>query len=107
MKTAEGGLRLKLPQSRGRDEPYRSSLWRHVARTSDVLQQLILERSVGGLSQRDIEYSLEQALGQVVLSKRTVGELTESLSEEYEAFRTRDLRDEPVAYLFIDTVYEP
>ena len=28
-------------------------------------------------------------------------------SEEYEAFRTRDLSQESVAYLFIDTVYEP
>jgi transposase-like protein len=107
LKTAEGVLRVKLPQIRGREEPYRSPLWRHVARTSDVLQQLIIEMYVGGLSQRDIEYSLEQALGQFVLSKSTVSELTESLSEEYEAFRTRDLSDEPVAYLFIDTVYEP
>ena len=107
LKTAEGVLRVKLPQIRGREEPYRSSLWHHVARTSDVLQQLIIEMYVGGLSQRDIEYSLEQALGQFVLSKSTVSELTESLSEDYEAFRTRDLSEEPVAYLFIDTVYEP
>src|SRR5215470_10059369 len=33
--------------------------------------------------------------------------MAESLAEEYETFRTRDLRQEPVAYLFIDTVYEP
>ena len=82
LKTAEGVLRVKLPQIRGRDEPYRSPLWSHVARTSDVLQQLIIEMYVGGLSQRDIEYSLEQALGQFVLSKSTVSELTESLAEE-------------------------
>ncbi len=107
LKTAEGVLRGKLPQIRGRDEPYRSSLWSHVAHTSDVLQQLIIEMYVGGLSQRDIEYSLEQALGQFVLSKSTVSELTENLAEEYEVFRARDLSEEAVAYLFIDTVYEP
>jgi transposase-like protein len=72
-----------------------------------VLQQLIIEMYVGGLSQRDIEYRLEQALGQFVLSKSAVSELTESLAEEYETFRTRDLSEEAVAYLFIDTVYEP
>jgi len=94
LKTGEGVLRVKLPQIRGRDEPYRSPLWSHVARTSDVLQQLIIEMYVGGLSQRDIEYSLEQALGQFVLSKSTVSELTESLAEEYETFRTRDLSEE-------------
>jgi transposase-like protein len=33
--------------------------------------------------------------------------MTETLSEEYEAWRMRDLSQEPVAYLFIDTVYEP
>jgi transposase-like protein len=59
------------------------------------------------MSQRDIEYSLESALGQFVLSKSTVSELTDTLSEEYEAWRMRDLSNETVAYLFIDTVYEP
>ena len=33
--------------------------------------------------------------------------LTDTLSQEYEAFRTRDLSGYDVAYLFINTVYEP
>jgi putative transposase len=107
LKTAEGVLRVKLPQIRGREEPYRSPLWRQVATTSDVLKRLIVEMDVGGMSQRDIEASLENALGQFVLSKSTVSELTDTLSEEYEAWRMRELSSEPVAYLFIDTVYEP
>jgi putative transposase len=98
---------VKVPQIRGRDEPYRSPLWRQVATTSDVLKRLIVEMYVGGMSQRDIESSLESALGQFVLSKSTVSELTDTLSEEYEAWRMRDLSQDPVAYLFIDTVYEP
>lgn len=107
LKTAEGVLRVKLPQVRGREEPYRSPLWSQVATTSDVLKQLIVELYVGGMSQRDIEYSLEKAVGQFVLSKSTVSELTDSLTQEYEAFRMRDLSGEAVAYLFIATVYEP
>lgn len=107
LKTAEGVFRVKLPQIRGREEPYRSPLWGQVATTSDVLKRLIVEMYVGGMSQRDIEYSLESALGQFVLSKSTVSELTDTLSAEYEAWRTRDLSQESVAYLFIDTVYEP
>jgi transposase-like protein len=107
LKTAEGVLRVKLPQIRGREEPYRSQLWYNVGTTSEVLKKLIVEMYVGGMSQRDIEYGLEQAVGQFVLSKSTVSEIAESLTEEYEAFRTRDLSQEPVAYLFIDTVYEP
>ena len=107
LKTAEGVFRVKLPQIRGREEPYRSPLWRQVATTSDVLKRLIVEMYVGGMSQRDIEYSLESALGQFVLSKSTVSELTDTLSQEYEAWRTRDLSQEAVAYLYMDTVYEP
>jgi putative transposase len=78
-----------------------------VATTSEVLKRLIVEMYVGGLSQRDIEYGLEKALRQFVLSKSTVSELSDTLTEEYEAFRTLDLSGETVAYLFIDTVYEP
>ena len=59
------------------------------------------------MSQRDIEYGLEKALGQFVLSKSAVSELTDSLAQEYEAFRTRDLSGYDVAYLFLDAVYEP
>src|SRR5713101_6817183 len=107
LKTAEGVLRVRLPQVRGGQEPYRSELWSQVATTSEALKRLIVEMYAGGLSQRDIEYSLEKALGQFVLSKSTVSELTDRLTQEYEAFRTRDLSGYEVAYLFMDAVYEP
>lgn len=107
LKTAEGVLRMQVPQIRGREEPYRSELWSQVAKTSEVLKQLIVEMYAGGLSQRDIEYSLEKALGQFIVSKSTVSELTDRLTEEYEAFRSRDLSGFEVAYLFMDAVYEP
>jgi transposase-like protein len=75
-----------------------------VASTSEVLTRLIVERDAGGRSQRDIEYGLEKAVGQFVLSKSTVNELTDTLNQEYEAFRTRALRGYDVAYLFIAAV---
>ena len=107
LKTAEGVLRVQLPQIRGREEPYRSELWSQMARTSDVLKRLIVERYAGGLSPREIEYGLEKALGQFVLAKSAVSELTDTLTQEYEAFRTRDLSGYEVAYLLMDAVYEP
>ena len=107
LRTGEGVLHVKVPHIRGWTEPYRSQLWGNVGNTSDVLKRLIVEMYVGGMSQRDIVYGLEQAVGQFVLSKSTVSEIAQSLTDEYEAFRTRDLRQEPVAYLFIATVYEP
>jgi len=107
LKTAEGVLRLKVPQISGRSEPTRSQLWDELAKTSESLKRLIVEMYAGGLSQRDIEYSLEKALGQFILSKSAVSELTDTLTQEYEAFRTRDLSGYEVAYLFLDAVYEP
>jgi transposase-like protein len=107
LKTAEGVLGVKVPQVRGRDEPYRSQVWANLAKTSDHRKTLIVEMFVGGMSQRDIAAALEKALGQFVLSKSAISTMTDTLSQEYEAFRTRDLRGFEVAYLFIDTVYEP
>src|SRR5215510_11311329 len=107
VKTAEGVFRLQLPQVRGLREPYRSKLWAALGRTSDVLTRLIVEMYAGGMSQRDMESALEKALGQCVVSKSAVSDITERLTHEYEAFRTRDLSGFDLAYLFIDTVYEP
>jgi len=107
LKPAAGVRRVKLPPGRGREEPYQSQLWSTMASTSEVLKRLIVELYVGGMSQRDSEYSLEQALGQFVLSKSTGSELTDALTEEYAAFRTRDLSGSEGAYLFIAAVYEP
>ena len=107
LKTGEGILRVQVPQIRGQAEPYRSQLWSQVSRTSEVLKKLIVEMYVGGMSQRDIEQGLEKAMGHFLVSQSTVSEMAESLAEAYEAFRTRDLSQEPVAYLFRDTVYEP
>jgi transposase-like protein len=90
-KTAEGVRRGQGPQSRGREDPYRSPLWSQVASTSEVRKRVIVEMDAGGLSQREIEYSLETALGQVVLSKSTVSKLTDTLTQEYEGLRARAL----------------
>jgi transposase-like protein len=78
-----------------------------LAATSEVRKRLIVEMYAGGMSQREVEYGFEKALGQFILSKSTVSELTETLTQEYEAFRTRDLSGYEVAYLFMDAVYEP
>jgi transposase-like protein len=44
LKTAAGVLRVEVPQLRGRGEPYRSEVGSQVARTSEVLKRLIVER---------------------------------------------------------------
>jgi transposase-like protein len=74
-------LRLKVPRISGRAEPARSQLWEGLANTSEILKRFIVEIYAGGKSQRDIEDRLEKALGQFVLSKRAVSELTETLTQ--------------------------
>jgi len=59
------------------------------------------------MSQRAIARALEKALGQVVVSKSAISNSTERLPPADDAFRTRDLSGDEVAYLLLDTVYEP
>lgn len=106
-KTAEGILEVGKPQIRGLDKPYRSELWDKFTNTSEQLRKMVMEMYTLGMSTRDIEEGLENALGGFIISRNTVSKITEELSEEYEKFKQRDLSGFDVIYLFIDTVYEP
>jgi len=107
LKTAEGIMEVQKPQIRGLDKPYRSEIWSRLNELSGRLSRLVVEMYALGMSTRDVEQALERALGGFVLSKSSVSEITEELTAEYEAFRRRDLSGFDVAYLFLDTVYEP
>ena len=93
-----------MPQSRGLAEASRSQGWSKLAQPSDRLTTLIVEMFVGGRSQRDIAAALEKALGPCGLSKSAIRPMTDTLSQEDEAWRPRDLRGYAVASLFSDTV---
>jgi transposase-like protein len=107
VKTAEGVLRLQVPQVRGRREPSRSKVWGALGRTSDVLATRMVEMDAGGMSQRDIAEALENALGQCVRSTSAMSDITDRLAHADEALRPRDLRGDDLASLCLDTVYEP
>jgi hypothetical protein len=81
-KTAEGILRVKVPQSRGVAEPPRSQRWGKLATTSDRLTTRLVERVVGGRSQRDIAAALAQSLGPCGRSKSALRTMTDTLSQE-------------------------
>lgn len=106
--TAEGRLRVDVPQVRDTAEPFRSALWPAVQRRSEVLERLVVELYARGLSTRDIEDALTDMTGhqEPLLSRSTVSQLTDSLWEEYEAFAQRDLSGFEVVYLFADAVFE-
>lgn len=107
LKTAEGVFEVDKPQIRGLGRPYRSALLERLDTLSGQLKELVVEMYALGLSTRDVELTLERALGGFVLGRSTVSELAEDLTKAYEAFKARSLADLDVAYVFIDTVYEP
>jgi transposase-like protein len=107
MKTGQGVIDVRKPQIRGGSEPYRSQLWQRFDTTTESLRQLITEMYTLGLSTRDVEQALERSLGRFMLSRSSVSTITEELFNEYEAFKKRNLSGFDVAYVFIDTVYEP
>lgn len=107
LKTAEGAVKVGLPQARNTAAPYRSKLWEFLRGRSDMLETLVVEMYARGMSMRDIEDAFTDDDGVCLLSKSQASELTDSLKAEYRAFTRRDLSVFDVVYLFIDAVYEP
>ena len=106
IRTAEGEIRVQVPQVRDAPATYRSRLMVFLRGNSDVLERLAVEMYARGLSTRDIEDALEEATGDRLLSRTAVSQITEVLWDEYEAFAERDLSGFEVEYLFLDAVYE-
>jgi transposase-like protein len=106
IKTAEGELRVSVPQVRDTVEEFQSKLRKFLGTHTDVMKRLAAEMYARGLSTRDVEDALFEATGDKVLSRTSVSELTEVLWEEYEAFCRRSLAGYEVIYLFLDAIYE-
>jgi transposase-like protein len=104
--TAEGRLDLWAPQVRDGEEPFQSRLLAFLRGRTEVMERLVTEMYVHGLSTRDIEAAFTDATGGCILSRSVVSEVTERLWQEYRAFRERDLSDLEVEYLFADGLYE-
>jgi putative transposase len=106
LKTSEGQVEVKVPQLREILEPYQSRVLPLVGKKTALLEHLIQEMYVRGLSTRDIEDLFQDVQGQRLLSRSAVSEMTEVLWKEYKAFGERDLSGFEVVYLFLDAVYE-
>ena len=106
IKTSQGKIKLEQPQLRNTEEPYSSKFIKQLGNISPDLENMIREMWVRGLSTRDIEETLRGSDGKLLISRSGVSEITKSLSEEYENFINRDLREFDVMYLFVDGVYE-
>lgn len=107
LRTAEGVLEVSVPQVRGGEQPYRSTIMNRFGSRTEALEGIVVEMYARGLSVRDIEEALHQATGAFVLSDSTVSVISERLHGQYEQFRKRRLEGFDVVYVFIDAVYEP
>jgi putative transposase len=110
VQTAEGELRIEIPQVREAAEPFVSRLFRrgHTKRLlrTDPLRAMVVGAFVRGLSVRDVESLCEEAgLGKT--SKSTVSRICAELHERFEAFCRRDLYEVRLVVLFLDAIYLP
>jgi transposase-like protein len=110
LQTAEGELRIEIPQVRETALPFVSKLFpkwhcKRLLRT-DPLKALIIGGFVRGLSMRDVESLCEEA-GLARISKSTVSRVCAELHERFEAFCRRSLYDVNLVVLFLDAIYLP
>jgi putative transposase len=110
VQTAEGELRVEIPQVREAAEPFVSRLFprghtRRLLRT-EPLKGMVVGAFVRGLSMRDVESLCEEA-GLGKLSKSAAARICTELRERFVAFQRRDLYDLRLVTLFLDAIYLP
>ncbi len=106
VKTTAGPVGLARPKLRGTSEAFASRLFgSHVTKTN-ALESLVIASFVRGLSVRDVEATLADALGdQAAISKSTVSAICGQITGEYERWARRRLDDVTLDYLFLDASF--
>ncbi len=103
VKTTSGPITLERPKLRGTDEAFASRLLGTGVCRTNALESLVIASFVRGLSVRDVEAALAEALGsEAALSKSTVSRICEAIKVEFDAWRCRDLSGVTLDYLFLD-----
>lgn len=106
VKTTAGPVALARPKLRGTAGAFASRLFgAHVTKTY-ALESLVIASFVRGLSVRDVEATLADALGdQAAISKSTVSSVCQQIKEEYERRARRRLDDVTLDYLYLDASF--
>ncbi len=106
VKTTAGPVQLSRPKLRGTAVAFASRLFgSHVTKTN-ALETLVIASFVRGLSVRDVEAALAEALGdQAAISKSTVSSVCGQLKDEYAAWARRRLDGITLDYLFLDASF--
>jgi putative transposase len=106
VRSTAGPVALSRPKLRGTTEAFASRLFgAHVTKTN-ALETLVIASFIRGLSVRDVEAALAEALGdQAAVSKSTVSAICQAIKEEYQAWAGRRLDDVILDYLYLDASF--
>src|SRR4029077_3598847 len=106
VKTTAGPVALGRPNLRGTTGAFASRLFgSHVTKTN-ALETLVIASFVRGLSVRDVEAALAEALGdQAAISKSTVSSVCGQIKQEYAAWARRRLDGTTLDYLYPDASF--
>src|SRR5438552_2008967 len=103
VKTTAGPVTVERPKLRGTQDKFVSRLFGTAVTKTNALETLVIAGFVRGLSVRDVEATLADALGpQAALSKSTVSRVCQAIRDEFDAWRGRRLDDLDLDYLFVD-----
>ncbi len=101
VKSEAGPLHLRPPKVRATASPLSLALPDALRGMTPELGTLIRRGYVRGLSVRDVAGLYAEVFGGV-LSRSAVSRATQALQAEFDAWRTRDLSDLKILYLFLD-----
>jgi transposase-like protein len=103
IKTTAGPVTVARPKLRGTTGAFASKLFGTTVTRSNALESLVIAGFVRGLSVRDVENTLADALGaEAALSKSTVSRVCQAIGGQFETWRTRPLDGVVLDYLFLD-----
>ena len=103
VKTTAGPVSIERPKLRGTTEAFASQLLGKGVTKSHALESLVIAGFVRGLSVRDVQNTLADALGaEAALSKSTVSRICQAISVEFSAWSARRLDGLELEYLFLD-----
>ncbi|HEY3690792.1 MAG TPA: IS256 family transposase [Pseudonocardiaceae bacterium] len=103
IKTTAGPVTVQRPKLRGTTERFASQLFGTGVTKTNALEALVIAGFVRGLSTRDIEATLVEALGERAgVSRSTVSRVCEQIKTQFDAWCARRLEEVELDYLFLD-----
>jgi transposase-like protein len=103
VKTTARPVTLARPKVRGTAERFASQLFGKGVTKTNALESLVIAGFVRGLSTRDVEATLVEALGEAAaVSRSTVSRICVEIRTQFESWSRRRLDDVELDYLFLD-----